>query len=161
VINTDEPRLYVLARNDLTSMNAGKLAAQVGHATSLFHERMFERQLEEMAKTRAREEAEQRGAPSSPVEPDRALAEYFVWKTQAGRCGTQIVLAATPRQMELVLMLAEQLPDHIALSGRWVDPTYPVRDGEVTHLVPLLTTAYVFCSAVVARALLGHLPLYP
>jgi len=44
----------------------------------------------------------------------------------------------------------------------WVhDPTYPIRDGEVTHLIPLNTCAFVFGTKAECRDTCGGFELHP
>lgn len=121
-MNYDNATLYILMRLDLASMNPGKACAQAAHAANQFiHDINMKR--------------EQHG------DFDMSDAVY-AWENQTDQgFGTTIVLAVNQRQMGDVIDWAENFG---ILSGITHDPTYPIRDGEVTHLIPLDTCAYVF-----------------
>ncbi|MFA7408380.1 MAG: peptidyl-tRNA hydrolase [Anaerolineaceae bacterium] len=110
--------LYILMRTDLASMNPGKACAQACHAANMFvHE-----------------------VESRFSERDRH--DLIDWSKQTIQgFGTTIVLGADWDT------IAEKV--HFAINDGFVagivrDPTYPIRDGEVTHLIPLDTCAYIF-----------------
>ena len=131
------PVLYILMRDDMKSLNAGKGMAQASHATSAFMKRM---------------------SKSDILDTDRAL--YNVWSTDTNQgFGTVIVKAGDIQQID------EAVRD---IGDRWLretvlDPTYPVRDGQVTHLIPVVTCAYVFGDAddQDLRIALAGLKLHP
>ena len=142
------PILYILVRTDITSMNAGKVAAQACHA-----QRHADRillapsQMDEMSCDR-------------PIHPDTSVA-YQNWcdETPHG-FGTTHVLAA-PDGASLDSMVTEALAAGLP-GGVIHDPTYPVRDGQVTHLVPLNTVAWVFAPRPeFLPASIAALPFYP
>jgi peptidyl-tRNA hydrolase len=128
-----EPCLYIFARNDLASLNPGKLAAQATHAAN-------------MAQTAC----------------ERSSDLKKLWREWAGDrgFGTAIVLACPPILLE-VLSTIEQYGK--TATGVVLDPTYPVRDGQVTHLLPLTTCGYVFGrrSDPYVQILTAGLELYP
>lgn len=118
-----DPRLYILMRTDMDSMNAGKAMAQAAHAANAFVADIEKRQRER----------------PQVLEVDRA---YMKWKAQAHQnFGTTIVLGVD----------SSQLHECVAQAGLYGfvanivhDPTYPIRDGSVTHLIPVDTCGYVF-----------------
>jgi len=59
---------------------------------------------------------------------------------QADGFGTVITLSVSEAIINAVLKEYKHKDD---ICGRIVDPTYPVRDGEITHKVECLTCAYV------------------
>lgn len=115
------PILYILMRQDLASMNAGKAVAQGAHAANIMQ-------------TRIQEEGtlEQKAILESWL-ADRAF-------------GTTITLTVDDRALLKVLDLHAKHPSAAqhSVAGEVVDPTYPLRDGAVTHLINLRTCGYLF-----------------
>jgi hypothetical protein len=68
---------------------------------------------------------------------------YDLWRTQTEQgFGTAIVLEGTKAEIDTILRIRDTTYD---FCGEWVlDPTYPVKDGEVTHLIPVETCAWYF-----------------
>lgn len=117
------PILYVLARNDLDSLNPGKLAAQVNHAGTKFVYDAFKNDIDD-----------------SKTELD---IMFKSWIESANGFGTCIVLEAPIDKIE-GLDKNPLFPPSTTMIGVVKDPSYPVRDGAITHLIPLTTCAYVF-----------------
>lgn len=123
-------KLFVFLRSDLESMSAGKACAQVAHAASQAAWTVKCRQLD----------------------TDLDLA-YESWEATARGFGTTIVLdggsletrglASKPWEVEAVT-LEKTIKDVGLASGIVHDPSYPVRDGGVTHLIPLDTCFWIF-----------------
>lgn len=135
--NPDYVCLFGIMRNDLISLNPGKAVAQGMHAANMMVHLVMR----------------------AIANGDTALKTlYDEWSVQAGDqgFGTAIVKSGNDRDMRLVVKRAQMFGVH---AGIVHDPTYPIRDGEVTHLIPLDTCAYVFCRKSVGDALLTHLPL--
>jgi peptidyl-tRNA hydrolase len=110
--------LYILMRNDLASLNPGKACAQAAHAANQF---VFE----------ARHKA------------DHLIDGLVEWQGETGHgFGTTITLEMDIRTIRDVVRRMALIDD--VHTGITHDPTYPVRDGEVTHLIPLDTCGYVF-----------------
>lgn len=122
------PVLYILMRSDMTSLNPGKMAAQASHAANQFTFEM-DRHFED-----SRRESDSPFAPQD-------VETYAEWLGERG-FGTVIVLDCHTEQ-KLDLAINESIADGYA-AGMVFDPTYPVRDGEVTHLIPVITCGYVF-----------------
>lgn len=152
--------LYVFGRTDLASMNPGKMAAHAAHAANVFARHMdIIRELVPGWVGDVQYAAYQTWALSAQLNwdthsrmPDREL--YLVDQF----FGTTICLAGTLREIVSAVRLAAEtgFPARLIL-----DPTYPVRDGEVTHLIPVTTSGYVFGNKAALSAILGDFSLYP
>ncbi len=140
-----DPRLYIIMRTDLASMNPGKGMAQAAHAANAFTA---------AADARIRRERKESETVSSWA------SAYHKWFTSTGQFfGTTITLAAPDEKTlhDLVtLSVLEGLEAEVIH-----DPTYPVVDGEIVHLVPLDTCAYVFVPDAANPAHRINLPLHP
>ena len=111
------PVLYVIVRNDLASMNAGKAEAHSGHAACAFmHKHVIPVVIQERLKSKGEDE-------SSPLKSD--ILKWY--KSTPQGFGTQINLDANIDQMHTVLNLAKvnDVPCELV-----VDPTYPFLAGE-------------------------------
>lgn len=127
------PVLYLLARTDIVSMNPGKLAAQVSHASNAFvyHANEFKRD-----------------AANNP-ETNRNLSvvsnvdSFHCWEQSTDQgFGTAICLdGGSIEEIRVAVDFFEAL-NYIA--GIVHDPSYPIRDGKVIHHIPLDTCAYIF-----------------
>jgi peptidyl-tRNA hydrolase len=109
--------LYILMRTDLGSMNPGKAVAQGTHAANqcVFHARQGSADL------------------------GKLLQE---WEGETGKgFGTCICLGVTERQMRTKVAMAQRLGFHADITH---DPSYPLKDGDSFHLIPLDTCGYVF-----------------
>jgi peptidyl-tRNA hydrolase len=134
----NDATLYILMRGDMASMNAGKGMAQAAHAANAFAAWM---------------NANTEGS---------MLAGFDGWQAQTDQnFGTTIVLVVSGEdQLTYVTDAARGMGFP---SGVVTDPTYPVRDGAVTHLLPVNTCGYVFTpsrSEMPVRAL-ADLALHP
>lgn len=174
---TDEtyPVLYILMRNDLSSLNAGKAMAQSSHASNAF---VFA-QLKEMLK--------------SPWKSVKSFVDVFIrgkgettfikWvhSTSQG-FGTVLVLAVNETQMRTAVKVAQLCQFTADVIN---DPTYPYRvDKELVplidpalHTAPLVpgrdgmtacfrsedTCAYIFGDKndPMLEAVVGRFPLHP
>ncbi|QIG70671.1 putative aminoacyl-tRNA hydrolase protein [Rhizobium phage RHph_I1_18] len=121
------PVLYVVARTDLNSMNPGKLAAQVAHAAS------------QAARTRF------------AADPQSDFAKWYdKWEQEAKGFGTTIVLdggnAKEFKARYEAVTASDALNSGVLAfeAGIVLDPTYPVKDGSFTHLIPVETCWWVF-----------------
>lgn len=112
----DDPRLYILMRTDMASLNAGKGMAQAAHAANAF---------------------------VKDITRGNAIDTYNKWCNQTSQgFGTTIVLAVDSEQeMVNVVTTANQFG---YFSNTVLDPTYPIRDGKVTHVLPVHTCAYIY-----------------
>lgn len=133
--------LYIIMRTDLESMNPGKAMAQASHASNAFvHEA---EKLARYSKYATEQLEEWRG------------------ETQQG-FGTVLVLGGSMNDIEDTATMLEK-GEYIC--GVVHDPTYPIKDGDVTHFIPLNTCAYVFVpnkeDDPLARVLLSRFDLHP
>lgn len=127
------PRLYVLMRTDLASMNPGKAVAQGAHAANqCAHEVLLS-------------------------EDDDLLELLGEWEGQTGHgFGTTITLGVSEAQMRAAVLVARALGLHARVIH---DPTYPLIDGETLHLLPLDTCAFVFGRPADCRPVVSNLVL--
>lgn len=137
---TKTPYFYILMRTDLASMNAGKAVAQGSHAAHQFQ-------------TIIQGHASDR--------PDSEYAKlYELWLTQGvGKdlgFGTAITLEVTGEQLESTIAAASSA-GHIARVTH--DPTYPISDGSITHLIPLNSCGFVFGDKDELYPILGNFKL--
>lgn len=128
--------LYIIMRNDLRSLNPGKAMAQASHAYGALKARV-------------------RSAIGMQT-------RYLAWMNQTDQeFGTTIVLTGTEGEIDDALSWAERWAGGKVLHGWVFDPTYPLRDGGVTHLIPLSTCAFVFGNKEDCEDVIGHLDLHP
>lgn len=143
------PTLYILMRTDMASMNSGKAQAQAAHAANVFMHRHGPREIEGYAQWTGDENVF--GFPEE--EPDSLI--------QSKGAGTTITLAVgSERELREIVMAARE--DGFA-AALYEDKTYPVRDGAVTHLIPVVTCGYVFspCRHNARPSCLAGLSLHP
>jgi peptidyl-tRNA hydrolase len=124
-------RLYILVRNDLESLTPGKMCAQVSHAANQC--------VYEIRK-------------SGDQHSNNLLN---AWQEDRG-FGTCIVLSA---ELAEIYKVVQQAKTHSHVSGITHDPSYPLRDGNFTHLIPVDTCAFVFGKKENLEPFLSHLPL--
>jgi peptidyl-tRNA hydrolase len=125
-------------RNDLASLNAGKAMAQASHASNAF---LF-------------------NLVNDPSKADyKDLVEEWISTTTQG-FGTVFVLAVNEEQLNKAIDLADA--DGFA-TNIITDPTYPIKDGDVTHHLPLDTCGYIFGDHEdpMLRLITQDLELYP
>lgn len=111
-----EPTLYILMRTDMVSMNPGKAMAQAAHAANAF---------------------------VYSTSNDDSFVDLGAWmgSTEQG-FGTTITLAVSSEEALNEAVAEARLHGYPAEMIH--DPTYPIRDGAVTHYVPVDTCGYVF-----------------
>lgn len=110
-------RLYIWMRTDLASLNTGKAMAQAAHAANMAHFDMTE------------------------------YAENIeAWRLWAGErdFGTTIVFEVHYKLSSIIEMLSEEEGNSVLSYGIVNDPTYPLKNGAVTHFIPVVTCAYAF-----------------
>jgi len=131
------PILYILIRTDMDSMNPGKGMAQAAHAANAF-------------------------VASLGENPGDHVPGFHNWSNQTEQGFGTTMVVSVDSEYELVNMV-KQAKAWGAPSDIILDPTYPVRDGNVTHAIPVKTCGYVFCPdypVLTFRAVL-KLPLHP
>lgn len=123
-----KPVLYILMRTDLNSLNPGKAMAQAAHAANA-----FVLQIESC-----------QNFPNDD-EFEYLIDLYNEWVEQTAQgFGTTVVLAVNTEQKLNQLILEAH---NFAIADTVYDPTYPIRDGGVTHEVPLTVCGYIFGDA--------------
>ncbi|MEE8113831.1 MAG: peptidyl-tRNA hydrolase [Nitrososphaerales archaeon] len=127
------PVLYILMRGDLDSMNAGKGMAQASHAASAF-------------------------AMCMTGDTSLLYKKWFI-ETRQG-FGTVLVLSVNETEMRTAVTVGNQLG---YICDVIHDPSYPIRDGEICHFLPIDTCAYVFGDKndPLLSAVVGNFPLHP
>jgi hypothetical protein len=121
--------LYILMRNDMASMNAGKGMAQASHASNAFvhHYHAF---------------CQENSVKASRDIVKEINAGFHEWENATPQgFGTVLVLEAKIGEIKPVVDIFKSM-DYIA--GMVHDPTYPLVDGETVHYIPVDTCAYVF-----------------
>jgi hypothetical protein len=126
--------LYVLMRTDLASMNPGKAVAHGAHAANQFDHAM------------------------KVVTNKELLSGYNEWFESASFFGTTITLGVNEAQLKSHIATVTATSDAM-IAGEVFDPTYPLRDGEVTHFIPLTTCGFVFGPVSKLKPLLADLDL--
>ena len=129
----DDLTLYILMRTDLKSMNPGKAMAQACHAYGALKAAIRDKLFRQNA--------------------------YVEWMDQTPQeFGTTIVLGGTKTEIDFALRLCKL--DRNLIHG-WVhDPAYPLMDGEVLHLIPLDTCAFIFGEKQICRTMTASMGLH-
>lgn len=133
------PKLYILVRTDMASMNPGRVAAQASHAPLPL--------IEDLIKTK--------NNFSNSFKRD-----YESWSSQTSQgFGTTIVLDLDT--IETIQRIINTAPNKWAnvYSGMVHDPEYAIQDGNVTHLIPIDTCGYILCNNPLFNDL-ENFPLY-
>jgi len=132
------PVLYILMRTDLESMNSGKSCAQSAHAANQFMLR-FER-------------------PEDYESAESHRDMYEAWLESGGGFGTTITLDVDAARLGGVYSMAHKAGFPTGITH---DPSYPLVDGKVLHLIPLDTCGYVFGDKDALAPLLQQFGLMP
>lgn len=132
--------LYILMRNDLDSLSSGKAMAQASHASNA-----FVHQAEKLA-----------------FSNEEVLGSLEEWRGETTQgFGTVIVLGGSMNDIVDTIDMMQK--DYICEIVH--DPTYPIKDGDVTHLIPLNTCAYVFVPYRIedmkAKTIISKFELHP
>jgi peptidyl-tRNA hydrolase len=152
--NLELPVLYILLRNDIDSMNPGKLAAQASHASNAFVYNV--NKWRDWPHSMASGEAEK----TTPTGPN--ISGFLEWqKTTPQGFGTVLTLEGKMSDICDTVNIFSSLGYFAEIIH---DPTYPILDGSVVHHIPLDTCAYVFVpnknTDTCARTLLKNYQLY-
>lgn len=130
--------LYILMRTDMDSMNAGKGMAQANHAYGALKHHLRKDPTPEM------------------------LDMFHQWQKQTDQdFGTTITLGGSEHQIIRALDFAQGYLKGCVVAGWVIDPSYPISDGSVTHLMSMRTCAYVFGDQELCRKAVGHLNRHP
>ena len=141
------PYLYILMRTDMTSMNPGKAVAQGAHAANQFVKTM-------------------RNCNSICEDQTEILHLWEVWENSAvgddgipQGFGTTITLGISS---ETILFEVVETAKKMGCAAEVTfDPSYPLVDGDVVHLIPLHTCGYVFGDKNHLSPLLRQFNLHP
>ena len=130
-----EVYMYILMRTDLASMNPGKAVAQGAHAANAC-------------------------VAAARTSDDKKLRDDLAaWEAQTEQSfGVTISLGTDEQRMRAAVKMARALGMHAQVCH---DPTYPLIDGQVCHLIPLDTCAYVFARKTDAEIVLNTFDLMP
>jgi len=144
--------LYVIMRNDLASLNSGKAMAQAVHAGNAFETR-FDIEMQ-LSMTGSNE--------IDHVEANKLATAFHEWKRQTPQgFGTTIVLSGAIKDIKTAVDMLKKMGYFADIVH---DPTYPLLDGDVVHLIPLDTCAYVFLKtkdSPIAQDILSNFNLHP
>ncbi len=134
-MNDDTLVLYILMRTDLESLNPGKAMAQANHAFGALKHRI-----------------------RSNIARQR---DYIAWQETTDQdFGTVIVLGGIEGGIQAALDDIHRLK--LPVVAGWVhDPSYPIRDGDVTHTIPLNTCAFMFGTKAECEDACGWFELHP
>ena len=114
-MNESKVTLWLLMRNDMASMNPGKACAQAHHAASqLYAQNMI---------------------MSSNV--------YNMWRRQTGYSFGVVKTLAMPLEQIEHFITQATIDSGDNRAALVIDPTYPVRDGDVTHYIHIATCGYI------------------
>lgn len=116
VKRVNDPRLYIMMRNDLVDLNPGKAMSQAAHAANQF-------------------------IHSCSPNAYQKIQYVREWQDQAQGFGTTIVLSASKSQIQQIIPLAIS---EGYLADFTFDTSYPIKDGNDTITVNAMTCAYVF-----------------
>jgi len=125
-------RAYVIMRNDLRSLGAGKAAAHAHHAGT----QMFHHVLEYGSAAHKR--------------------HFKSWLKQARGAGTTVVLEGCDESMKIAVSRAQAAG---LISGVWRDPAFPSTTREGVFLVPMDVCAWFFGEAAQLKPILEKFPL--
>lgn len=120
-------------RTDMASMNPGKAVAQGAHAANIFGEIMH----------------------TPPFDNSPFFDEFREWQG-IRMFGTTITLGVN---LDQLYEKNRKASDAGFICGICHDPTYPLRDGDYTHLIPVDTCGYIFGSKERLADILGDLEL--
>jgi peptidyl-tRNA hydrolase len=109
-------------RDDMDSLNPGKACAQAHHAGSQIIHHYYN------------------GGSDFSEEQETLIDE---WLRQTGTFGTVIVLSVGSEEELFNFVNVGRVKNLV--SDYILDPTYPVKDGRMTHLVPVFTCCYILC----------------
>lgn len=131
------PRLFILMRTDLPSLNPGKAMAQAAHAANAFQTVVQDLCLSH---------------------PDQRAANHWMRQARQG-FGTTVVLAATLDQIRNAHTVAARIG---LISDVILDSTYPEDGPEGRTYAPVETCGYVFLpTPSIPLQPLRDLPLHP
>ena len=169
LMETENPILYLLMRTDMASMNPGKAIAQGAHAANQFTMTMravWNKHHNSSNTEVGNEMYSTTGMPTNLLYTEDSLRLWECWEgsavSQTGYAqgfGTTITLdVGTEKVLTEVVECARAAgcPAEVTF-----DPTYPLVDGDVVHLLPVVTCGYVFGDKNYLSPLLSKFNLHP
>ena len=126
---------YVLMRNDLASLGAGKSAAHSHHAGTRMSYWIRK----------------------SGNRAQKAL--FHSWEDECEGAGTCIVLECDEETMKVVVAQIQELRDQGCSAGVWRDPTYPSTTARGFCLIDVSVAGWALGPKDLLRPILGDLPL--
>ncbi len=163
-VREPEPYLYVLMRSDMDSLNTGKAVAQGAHAANYFAWTMNKKKADFCDSTggfhtfELMEQAKMAQSLDYYKRWVHHIRLFNQWETSTPQgFGVTICLDVDERSLPLVVnaAFAMGMP-----AGVVHDPSYPLIDGKVLHLLPLDTCGFVFGEKPNLEALLGQFNLF-
>jgi peptidyl-tRNA hydrolase len=131
----DDIYAYVLMRNDLKSLGAGKAAAHAHHGSS-----------------KMTWQIRRHGNRAQKV-------AFNLWENQAEGAGVCIVLSTDEETMKWCVQEIQKLKDQGCSAGVWHDPTYPSTTARGFCLMPVDVCGWALGSKNLLAPILGDLPL--
>lgn len=134
-MKNDEVYSYVLMRNDLKSLGAGKASAHAHHAGTVtswwirHHGNKAQKQT------------------------------FSSWESQAQGAGVCIVLECDEETMKWCIQQIQKLKDQGCSAGVWHDPTYPSTTSRGFCLMPVDVCGWALGPKSLLATVLGDLPL--
>jgi hypothetical protein len=165
----NEPYLYILMRTDLDSLNEGKAIAQGTHAGHVFSHRVtaLRRQFGWSLGSGyiTYDAAEEKGFVSTKQYYDRVINTLVLveeWEKQAVRTpGFGVTITLDIENEKRLHDVVTGLNKMGVFAGVAHDETYPVNDGEITHLIPVTTCGYAFGNKPDMAVILAQFDLHP
>ena len=175
--NEFDPALFIIMRAGVDSMNVGKAIAQACHAQSQAAAKLRFRDYEPnfltdkvtLRRPRTYSSAQMtvmldKEDCTHDTRDWMMRCHYNVWENTARKFGvTYTWQYEAVREngyerfddaMETLLEAGRSLSPYVT-GGTVVDPTYPISDGSVTHLVPFATCGWLFGDVNTLKALLN------
>lgn len=134
--------LYIIMRTDMESMNPGKGMAQAAHAANAAVEAIknlilwYTNPIDPALLTPYEK------ANPNHINIDKLMSQFTRWEQSTAQgFGTCVVLGATLEQLKHAINDAQEA----GLVAELVrDPSYPLMDGDVLHLLDIVTCGYIF-----------------
>ena len=126
---------YVLMRNDLASLGAGKASAHAHHAGTVMSYQI-----------------RKHGNKAQK-------AIFYEWEESAFGAGVCIVLECDEETMKWCVSKINELKTHGCAAGVWHDPTYPSTTARGFCLMPVDVCGWAIGDKDLLKPILGDLPL--
>lgn len=114
----EDVALYLLMRSDMKSLNPGKACAQAHHAGTKVMCDYYKGY-------------------------QKLHEESLVERWMVNKCGFSTVIVLSVDSLEELEYLIKSADNMKHLSGKILDPTYPIKDGEFIHKIPVVSCGYI------------------